>query len=68
MKERERARTLSTQWNYVGMETVSAEREVWRWLHVTGAPRHPDEVDEPFRETFRGLPPLPNWVKGRLGV
>lgn len=45
---------------------------VWRWLVRFGAPRHPEEVEEPFRETFRGLLPpllpLPNWVKGRLGV
>lgn len=35
----------------------------------SGARRHPEEVDEPFSDTFRGLLPLlPNCVKGRLGV
>lgn len=28
----------STQWNYVGMKTVSAVREVWRWLRVDWSP------------------------------
>lgn len=55
------------------MKTVLAERVSgvgWSGPALLGAPRHPDEVDEPFRETFRGLPPLPpqNWVKGRLGL
>lgn len=60
--EREREITLSTQWNYVGMKTVLAERVSgvgWSGSVRLGAPRHPEEVDEPFRETFRGLlPPL----------
>lgn len=40
-----------------------------------GVPGHPEEVDEPFSDTFRGLtpplpppPPLTNCVKGRFGV
>lgn len=40
---------------------------IWQWLVRSGAPRHPEEVDEPFRETFLGLPPL-NCVKARPGV
>lgn len=36
-------------------------------------PGHPEEVDEPFRDTFRGLPLpltplLTYWVRGRFGV
>lgn len=43
---------------------------VWRWLLrsgpvQSGAPRHPEE---PFRETFLGLPQLPNCVNDLPGV
>lgn len=71
--------TLSTRWNYVGMKTVLVESECLalaasgsvrfgsvRFASVRfGVPRHPEDVDEPFRDTFRGLllplpPPLTN--------
>lgn len=68
--------TLSTRWNYVGMKTVLVESECLSLVASGSArftvPGHPEEVDEPFRDTFRGLPlplpPPPNWVKGRLWV
>lgn len=71
--ERERAITWSTRQNYNGMKTGLAERVSgvgWSGPVRFGpdAPRHPEEVDEPFTETFRGLLALLNWVKGRLGV
>lgn len=66
--------TMELRWHENGISRAG----VWRWLLPvrSGAPRHPEEVDEPFRETFRGLlpllppfpPPLPNWLKGRFGV
>lgn len=67
--------TMELRWHENGISWAG----VWRWLLPvrSGAPRHPEEVDEPFRETFRGLlpllPPFPpplllNWLKGRLGV
>ena len=49
-------------WYYVGMETGLAERMSgvgWSGSARLGAPRHPEEVDEPFRDTFLGLL-LPN--------
>lgn len=56
-------------------ENSTSWASVWRWLlgfgsvrSGPGPPGHPEEVDEPFRETFRGLLPLPHWVNGRLGV
>lgn len=50
------------------METVWAERESGAGCSgavQSGAPRHPEE---PFRETFLGLPQLPNCVNDLPGV
>lgn len=54
-------------WNYAGMERKLAERESGVGCSVavqSGAPRHPVE---PFRETFLGLPQLPNCVNDLPG-
>lgn len=60
--------TMELRWH----ENSISWADVWRWLvrSGSGAPRHPEEVDEPFRDTFRGLLLLlpPNWVKARLGA
>lgn len=63
--------TMELRWH----EDSVAERVSgvgWSGPVGSGSPRHPEEVDEPFREIFRGLPPLPppppSWVKGRLWV
>lgn len=46
----------STQWNYIGIETFLAELGLaLAGLGWVVAPRHPEDVAEPFRETFRGL-------------
>ena len=55
-------------WNYAGMERVLAQRESGIGCSGAVQSRAPPRPEEPFTETFLGLPQLPNCVNDLPGV